>query len=45
MDEAMIWKLFIQVVDGMKQLHQLGIFHRDIKVMFWGNVAGEYFPA
>ena len=29
--EEDIWTIFIQVVKGMKQLHQMRIFHRDLK--------------
>ena len=29
--EEDIWTIFIQVVKGLKQLHQMRIFHRDLK--------------
>lgn len=31
-EEEEIWSIFIQVVKGLNALHQLNIFHRDIKV-------------
>jgi NIMA (never in mitosis gene a)-related kinase len=31
-DETDIWKIFIQVVRGLKSLHELQIMHRDLKV-------------
>lgn len=31
-EEAEIWQIFIQVVKGLNELHNLNIFHRDIKV-------------
>jgi NIMA (never in mitosis gene a)-related kinase len=30
-DEDTIWKVFIHLVKGLKALHQLKIFHRDMK--------------
>lgn len=30
--EETIWNIFISLVKGLKQLHELHIFHRDIKV-------------
>ena len=33
-EEADIWKVFIQIVLGLNELHRLHIFHRDIKVKF-----------
>ena len=30
--EATIWRIFVGLVQGLKQLHDLHIFHRDIKV-------------
>jgi NIMA (never in mitosis gene a)-related kinase len=29
--EEEIWNIFIQIVKGLKELHKLNIFHRDLK--------------
>ena len=29
--EDFIWKVFIQVVNGLKSMHDLNIMHRDLK--------------
>lgn len=31
MDEEVIWKIFIDVVRGLKALHEMNIMHRDLK--------------
>lgn len=31
--ESEIWNIFLQVVNGMKALHDLNIYHRDLKVI------------
>ncbi len=33
--ESEIWDIFIQIVKGLNSLHQLNIFHRDIKVLLY----------
>jgi len=38
-----IWRIFIQVVRGLRSLHELNIMHRDLKVFC--NISTELFRA
>ena len=33
-DEESIWKILIQVIVGLKNLHEFNILHRDLKVIY-----------
>lgn len=34
LEEKEIWNIFIEIVFGLKALHERNIFHRDLKVCF-----------
>ena len=36
-DEETIWKVLIQVIVGLKNLHEFNILHRDLKVIYIHN--------
>lgn len=37
-EESDIWRYFIQMVKGIKALHDLKILHRDLKVIKYFNI-------
>ena len=44
LEESFIWKVIIYTLRGLKELHDLKIFHRDLKVELRLNIDGQYFP-
>ena len=43
-EEGYIWDIFGQIVNGLAKLHELGILHRDIKVLIMTIKDSKCFP-
>ena len=43
-EEDDIWKIYIQIIRGLRSLHKLNILHRDLKVIIYKIIECQCLP-